>query len=57
MPAEQLEQITKGIEQRVAMQRWGKPKEIAKAALFFATDASSYVIGTELEVDGGMTTL
>ena len=39
------------------MGRWGKPEEITKVALFFASDASSYVIGAELEVDGGMTTL
>jgi len=57
LPDEVLQQAIAGIEQQVAMGRWGKPEEIAQVALFFATDASSYVIGTELEVDGGMTTL
>jgi NAD(P)-dependent dehydrogenase (short-subunit alcohol dehydrogenase family) len=31
----------------------GKPEEIAQAALYLATDASSFVTGTALVVDGG----
>jgi NAD(P)-dependent dehydrogenase (short-subunit alcohol dehydrogenase family) len=34
--------------------RLGLSSEIANAALFFASDASSFVTGTELAVDGGM---
>jgi len=33
--------------------RVGKPEEIAQAALYLATDASSFVTGTALVVDGG----
>jgi gluconate 5-dehydrogenase len=40
--------------QRVALQRWGRPQEIAGAALFLASDAASYVNGHVLTVDGGM---
>jgi len=33
--------------------RIGKPEEIAQAALYLASDASSFVTGTALVVDGG----
>ncbi len=39
---------------RVPLERWGKPDEIAGAALFLASDASSFVNGHVLTVDGGM---
>ena len=37
------------------MNRIGKPEEIAKVALFFASDASSFITGAVLPVDGGYT--
>jgi NAD(P)-dependent dehydrogenase (short-subunit alcohol dehydrogenase family) len=37
------------------MGRVGKPEEIAYAALYLASDEASYVTGSNLLVDGGMT--
>lgn len=37
----------------IPMDRWGEPNEIASAALFFASDASSYVTGVLMPADGG----
>ena len=55
MPAEELEQMAEGIRSRVALGRFGKSEEVANAALFLASDESSYVQGQEFVVDGGMT--
>jgi NAD(P)-dependent dehydrogenase (short-subunit alcohol dehydrogenase family) len=38
----------------VPLHRLGRPEEIATAALFLASDDSSFVAGAELSVDGGM---
>jgi NAD(P)-dependent dehydrogenase (short-subunit alcohol dehydrogenase family) len=35
------------------MQRWGLPRELAAAALFLASDESSFVTGAAIPVDGG----
>jgi len=38
----------------IPLNRYGRPEEIAAAALFLASDDSSFVAGAELSVDGGM---
>ena len=38
----------------IPMGRFGKAEEVANAALYLASDASSYVTGTEIVLDGGM---
>jgi NAD(P)-dependent dehydrogenase (short-subunit alcohol dehydrogenase family) len=40
---------------RQAMNRFGRPEEIAPAVLYLACDESSFATGTMLTVDGGMT--
>jgi NAD(P)-dependent dehydrogenase (short-subunit alcohol dehydrogenase family) len=38
----------------VPMGRWGEAREVAQAVRFLASDASSYITGTEITVDGGL---
>jgi NAD(P)-dependent dehydrogenase (short-subunit alcohol dehydrogenase family) len=51
---QQLEDFKKNIVTTVPLGRMGSADEIAKAAVFLASDDSSYVTGIELFVDGGM---
>ena len=43
------------ITSRTPMARWGQPHELAGAVIFLASDASNYVTGHTLMVDGGWT--
>ena len=40
---------------KIPMGRWGELHEIAPAALFLCSDASSFVTGSTLTIDGGWT--
>ena len=41
--------------ERIALKRFGRPEEVAEAALFLASGASSYITGQTLTIDGGLT--
>lgn len=56
-PQEAQEVVQGQMVSRVPLGRFGRPEEIARAALVLASPDSSYVLGEELAVDGGWTTL
>ncbi len=41
--------------ERVPLGRWGEPEEVADAICFLASEEASYITGSELLVDGGVT--
>ena len=57
LPAEALQGAAEAITNSVPLKRFGKPEEVAKAVLFLATDDSSYIVGSEINVDGGLNQL
>jgi NAD(P)-dependent dehydrogenase (short-subunit alcohol dehydrogenase family) len=54
---EALEETAKNFKEQVPMKRFGRPEEIAKTALFLASSDSSFLLGTEIVADGGMSQL
>lgn len=54
MPQEAVKEMADGILQQTPMHRFGTADEVARVALFLASDQSSYLTGTEISVDGGL---
>jgi NAD(P)-dependent dehydrogenase (short-subunit alcohol dehydrogenase family) len=54
LPPEALRAAGAAITAQIPLGRWGKPEELARAAVFLASSDSSYLTGSELAVDGGL---
>ena len=50
MDEEKIEQRRK----KIPAKRWGQPEDIAKTVLFLASDESSYILGQDIAIDGGI---
>jgi NAD(P)-dependent dehydrogenase (short-subunit alcohol dehydrogenase family) len=57
LPPEALEALAARVQQKVPIGRFGDPREIANAAVFLASDESTFFLGAELVADGGMSQL
>ena len=57
LPEADLKTVAASIQSQVPAGRFGNPAEIAKAVVFLASDEASFTVGSELLIDGGMSTL
>lgn len=55
LPQERVEAIHADIRAKSPIKRFGQSDEVAKVALFLASDDAAYVVGEEIVVDGGLT--
>jgi NAD(P)-dependent dehydrogenase (short-subunit alcohol dehydrogenase family) len=57
LPPAMAEEKKQAIAARSPIGRFGLPEEVAQAALFLASMESSYIVGEEIVIDGGMSLL
>jgi NAD(P)-dependent dehydrogenase (short-subunit alcohol dehydrogenase family) len=51
----ELKQTKDWIQNQILIKRFAKPDEIAEVVLYLCSPASTFVVGSELVIDGGMT--
>jgi NAD(P)-dependent dehydrogenase (short-subunit alcohol dehydrogenase family) len=54
LPPEEAQKVKEAVEKALPSGRIGNPDEIAGAALYLASEASSYTTGSEILIDGGL---
>lgn len=54
LPAEAVQDFAQTVGARLPIKRFGRPDEIARAAVFLASADSTFVVGAELTTDGGL---
>lgn len=57
IPQDQLAGTAEHIRNQIPLKHFGEPVDIAKAAVFLASDESKFMLGSEIIIDGGMSTL
>lgn len=57
VPQEQVDQVKKMWVDLIPLGRIGQPSDIGNAAVFLASDESSFMLGTEILSDGGVTNI
>jgi NAD(P)-dependent dehydrogenase (short-subunit alcohol dehydrogenase family) len=57
LSAAELQAVSESVLRQVPAGRFGTPAEIAHAVVFLASDESSFTVGSELVIGGGMATL
>ena len=50
-----FDKLKKIRDARMILKRWGKPKDLVGPCIFLASDASKYITGQDIYVDGGWT--
>jgi NAD(P)-dependent dehydrogenase (short-subunit alcohol dehydrogenase family) len=57
LTADENRAFTEQVESKVPLRRFGEPREIADVAVFLASSESSFMVGAEVVVDGGLSQL